>query len=175
MRSRLQIGSLMFAIEPNGGEQPIITRDGTVVDVVMDDQHPLDVAQALSSNANTVTVSGKITLMAVACALVASGIPLKPTIGRSLRQSAEIGRLCDMLETACVRGADSLRMLMQRLTDEPVAFLNQEQAKFGGAQELDGEPAFVGKEQEEWARRCGDSSFPRRVLPAILLVWVKIT
>ena len=144
MRSRLQIGSLKFAIKPDSGEQPVITRNGVVIDVVMDDQHPLDVAQALSTNASTVMVSGKITLMAVACALVASGIPLKPSIDRSLRTNPEIGRLCDMLETACIRGADSLRMLMQRMTDEPVTFLNEEQARFGGAQELDGQPAFVG-------------------------------
>lgn len=143
MRSSLKVGSLVVSINPETGLAPFIIRDGAEVDVVMDDQHPLDVAQALSTNADIVMVSGKITLMAVACALVTSGIALKPNALTAIRRGGDAEPFSSMLESACRDGADKFRMLMQRLTHEPVTFLSAERALEGGAQEFEGVPAFV--------------------------------
>ena len=113
-------GALTLVLKPSN-ELFTCTRDYVDVSFDVDGKEPLDVANEMKADTERVELEGHITLMALCCALVASGVTIKPktliTIATATGKFAKMSKMLDELTSA-----DQLRMLVQQMTDAQVTF-----------------------------------------------------
>ncbi len=138
---------LILSLSPSSARCTVL-RDGEALNFDVESRAPLDVANDIKRRADTVNLSGRITLMQIICALLACNISLQQSalVAINADGGRKFSALTKALDEALAGDQNKLRYLLQQLVVPSVVISVDSSAQLKGRggrmMPHPGEPAF---------------------------------